>query len=246
VSAAEEREKTAAVVARDGAVPVPFGPGPLPLTADERAGLADLIGDVKAANAKLLNAFGESVRDCREHEHPKSEDFHCLNLTAWMGERAGLVLRRLLDVEAENGRLRARAAVLEEVYRESTVYADGLEDRLSAIEAAPFSLDADRGDEPQTVARGLTVKEAAFRLIADTTSNPANAETFRQAADEERARVQIAPSQAAREDDVSPQVAKLRGLLAGQRAAVEDPHDGPLSHSYRIPRDLPESGGTPC
>jgi len=44
-------------------------------------------------------------------------------------------------------------------------------------------------------------------------------------------------------EDVRPQVQKLRSLLAGQRAAVEDPHDGPLAHSYRIPQDLPEMGG---
>lgn len=40
-------------------------------------------------------------------------------------------------------------------------------------------------------------------------------------------------------EDVSPQVAKLRALLAGRRAAVEDPHDSPLRHDYRLPRDLP-------
>lgn len=55
----------------------------------------------------------------------------------------------------------------------------------------------------------------------------------------------IAPTQALRADaeDVSPQVAKLRGLLAGQRAAVEDPHDGPLAHRYLVPRDLPPLDG---
>jgi hypothetical protein len=57
----------------------------------------------------------------------------------------------------------------------------------------------------------------------------------------------IAPMQALRGEpvveDVKPQVQQLRSLLAGKRAAVEDPHDGPLSHSYRIPRDLPEMGG---
>jgi hypothetical protein len=57
----------------------------------------------------------------------------------------------------------------------------------------------------------------------------------------------IAPTQALREDepaeDVSPQVAKLRDLLAGQRAAVEDPHDGPLAHRYLVPRDLPPLDG---
>lgn len=61
-------------------------------------------------------------------------------------------------------------------------------------------------------------------------------------------------------DDVTPQVQKLRALLAGQRAAqetdpgrraawrmlaepLEDPHDSPLHHDYRVGRDLPETGG---
>jgi hypothetical protein len=44
-------------------------------------------------------------------------------------------------------------------------------------------------------------------------------------------------------EDVTPQVAKLRDLLAGQRAAVEDPHDGPLAHRYLVPRDLPPLDG---
>lgn len=44
---------------------------------------------------------------------------------------------------------------------------------------------------------------------------------------------------AALREDVSPQVEKLRNLLAGQRAAIEDPHDSPLHHDYRIPHDLP-------
>jgi hypothetical protein len=43
-------------------------------------------------------------------------------------------------------------------------------------------------------------------------------------------------------DDVTPQVQTLRALLAGQRAAVEDPHDSPLHHDYRVSRELPEVG----
>jgi hypothetical protein len=35
----------------------------------------------------------------------------------------------------------------------------------------------------------------------------------------------------------------MQALLAGQRAAVEDPHDGPLAHKYLVPRDLPAPGG---
>lgn len=45
-------------------------------------------------------------------------------------------------------------------------------------------------------------------------------------------------------DDVTPQVRKLRSLLAGQRAAVEDPHDSPLHHPYLLGRELPQIGGT--
>lgn len=105
----------AAEVAKYGAFPVPVGSQPQALSAVQGMALAELIGDVKPANPKLLRAFGEAVRDCREHEHPKSsEDFHCLNLAAWMGERAGLILRRLLDVEAENARLRSQVAELNE------------------------------------------------------------------------------------------------------------------------------------
>jgi hypothetical protein len=45
----------------------------------------------------------------------------------------------------------------------------------------------------------------------------------------------------ARSEDVSRQVSDLRGLLARQRAAVEEPHDDPvgLHHDYRVPHDLP-------
>ena len=45
------------------------------------------------------------------------------------------------------------------------------------------------------------------------------------------------------EDDVRPQVRKLRALLAVQRTAVEDQYASPLRHDYRLGRDLPEMGG---
>ncbi|MGW1158466.1 hypothetical protein ACWD5Q_06735 [Streptomyces sp. NPDC002513] len=54
----------------------------------------------------------------------------------------------------------------------------------------------------------------------------------------------ITPTQAVRvAEDVTPQVQKLRSLLAGQRTALEDPHDSPLHREYRVSRDLPEMGG---
>lgn len=45
-------------------------------------------------------------------------------------------------------------------------------------------------------------------------------------------------------EDVSPQVRRLRSLLAGQREAVEGEHYSATHHDYRVGRDLPEAGGS--
>ncbi|MET7436600.1 hypothetical protein ACFYQQ_00930 [Streptomyces sp. NPDC005496] len=101
------------------ALPVPVGPERL--TPQERDMILGLIGDVKPARSSLLVSFGESVRNRREHEHPQWEDFYCLNLSSYMGERSGPVLRRLVDVEAENERLRVRVAELEQQLADAPV-----------------------------------------------------------------------------------------------------------------------------
>jgi hypothetical protein len=77
-----------------------------PLTSDQRAKIAELIGDAQPATSALLVSFGESVRDRRDHEHPQWEDFYCLNLSSYMGERMAPVLRRLLDAESRAERYR--------------------------------------------------------------------------------------------------------------------------------------------
>lgn len=43
-------------------------------------------------------------------------------------------------------------------------------------------------------------------------------------------------------EDVTPQVQRLRALLAGQREAVDGEHYPTVHHSYRVPRDLPRLG----
>ncbi|MCZ0207938.1 hypothetical protein OZK63_21230 [Streptomyces sp. UMAF16] len=70
-----------------------------PSTSEQRAQLAELIGDAQPATNRLLEQLAESVRDRREHEHPKWEDLYCLNLGLFMGERMAPVLRRLLNAE---------------------------------------------------------------------------------------------------------------------------------------------------
>ncbi|MFH9403318.1 hypothetical protein ACH4JS_26735 [Streptomyces sp. NPDC017638] len=78
-----------------------------PMTPEQRAQLAELIGDAQPATSRLLEQLAESVRDRREHDHPTWEDLYCLNLVSWMGERMGPVLRRLLDAEARVAELEA-------------------------------------------------------------------------------------------------------------------------------------------
>jgi hypothetical protein len=95
-----------AAVRELGALPVPGGP--VRLTAVQRAKIAEQIGDAKPATSGLLVAFGESVRNRREHDHPAWEDLFCMNLSSYMGERMAPVLRRLLDLEDEVDRLRER------------------------------------------------------------------------------------------------------------------------------------------
>jgi hypothetical protein len=125
-----------AAVAELGALPMPAGPGSHALSAEQRASLALLIGDAKPANAKLLNAFGEAVRDCRNHEHPKaSEDFYCLNLAAWMGERVALVLRRLLDAEAQAVAWESAARKNGELYAAAENQRDEARARVAELEA---------------------------------------------------------------------------------------------------------------
>lgn len=75
---------------------------------------------------------------------------------------------------------------------------------------------------------------------------PADADDATFAEGDSYARFVLPPAPGSSVDDVRPQVRKLRSLLAGQRAAVEDPHEGPLAHRYLVGRDLPETGGAPC
>ena len=96
-------------------------------------------------------------------------------------------------------------------------------ERHTTNEALDDAVQALRADRPEP-AKGPSAAESADRLTAF-----------------------FAPVASLREEPVAeaatPRVQAMRALLDGQRAAVEDPHDGPLHHSYRVPRDLPETGG---
>ncbi|MFD5002165.1 hypothetical protein ACFWMV_04585 [Streptomyces mutabilis] len=95
-----------------GALPMPAGSEPQ-MPPEQRAAIAELIGDAKPATARLVEQLAKSVRDRREHEHPTWEDLYCLNLVSWMGERMAPVLRRLLDAEDRIDRRRVRLIAAE-------------------------------------------------------------------------------------------------------------------------------------
>ena len=85
---------------------------PAALSAEQRAALAENLGDAKPATDGLLVSFAETIRECREHDHgSQREDWFCLNLSSYMGERMAPVLRRLLDAEARVAELEAAPAL---------------------------------------------------------------------------------------------------------------------------------------
>jgi len=83
---------------------------PTELTPEQRTTLAAHLGDSKPATAALVASLAKAVRNVREHDHPTWEDLYCLNLTSYMGERMGPVLRRLVAAEARVAELEAQLA----------------------------------------------------------------------------------------------------------------------------------------
>jgi hypothetical protein len=83
---------------------------PAALSAEQRAALAENLGDAKPATDGLLVSFGEAIRDRHGHQHGR-EDWFCLNLSSYMGERMAPVLRRLLDAEARVAELEAELRI---------------------------------------------------------------------------------------------------------------------------------------
>jgi hypothetical protein len=78
-----------------------------PLSERQLAEIRAQIGDAQPATNGLLESFGKSIADRVGHDHTtQREDWFCLNLAAYMGEKAAPVLRRLLDAESRAERYR--------------------------------------------------------------------------------------------------------------------------------------------
>ena len=127
------------IVGAADVLPVPVGDPPR-LLAEDRATIAGLIGEAKRAVPALLVQLAQSVHDRLAHDHStQREDWYCMNLTSWMGERMGPVLRRLLDAEARIAELEAE--------RHSTN--EALDDAVQALRAQQVP-DVDRSADRLT------------------------------------------------------------------------------------------------
>ncbi|MGW3166941.1 BN159_2729 family protein [Streptomyces sp. NPDC001142] len=135
----------------------PPGGGSALLTPSQRMEIARLLGEGTSASDELIMHLAESVRDVRDHTHPQGEDLYCSNLTAYMGERAALLLRRLLDTEAEVAWLRARSAL--DTAAASAPRADDSAPELTDLERQALAWD-------QSCARARQVAESISQTLA--------------------------------------------------------------------------------
>jgi hypothetical protein len=98
------------------------------------ADLTALIGaDMPPASDALLLQLAESVAGYRKHREANdgtTNTMYGLNITAFMGERMGVVLARLVATEAEVARLRAELA------EERKTPAQRANDRVRALREA--------------------------------------------------------------------------------------------------------------
>lgn len=225
-------------------LPVPVGPA----VKDERSTITALIGDAKPARDGLLVQLAESVRDRREHDHStQREDWYCMNLTSFMGERMGSVLRRLLDAEARVAELEAERHTTNEALDDAAKALREQRDRIAELEAQREALAErlragqrwQRGRNPELVSENF-VSQSELRSIFGIPlvapwDEPADADGITQ---------RIAPTQPLRGRALLDALTVERAERThNQRLGIEDPHDGPLCHTYRVGRDLPETGG---
>lgn len=94
------------------------------------------LGDQAPATDLLLGRLAEAVVDQRDHQHPadgQGPDLYCLNLTSFMGDRMGAVLRRVADEQSEVFKERQRATALAEEFEREAAAIMGDRDRYHEV-----------------------------------------------------------------------------------------------------------------
>lgn len=147
--------------------------------------------------------------------HRRDDQAEIERLTNELAQRT----QDLVDTDAERERLRARVVELEQLLADAPI-AVTLTEKASAA--------ADKLTRLLAPTQALRVEEDCDHPNGYGPNGCAGCGAF-------------TPADA--EDDVSSQVARLRSLLAGQRAAVEAEHYTSVHHAYPLGRVLPETGG---
>jgi hypothetical protein len=198
-------DEMTAAVAEHGAMPMPVGTADL--TAEQRATIAELIGDAKPATGRLLEQLAQSVRDRLAHDHAtQREDWFCMNLTSFMGERMGPVLRRLLDAETRVAGLEAERHSTNESLSDAAEVLRRQTARITELEARLAEYERPADEDPIAFTLTEQTAEHCDHPNGYGPNGCAGCGEFRPADDE---------------DDVTPQVNKLRQILAGQRDQAE-------------------------
>ncbi|MEU6340226.1 hypothetical protein ABZ883_04655 [Streptomyces sp. NPDC046977] len=133
-----------------------------PLSPEQRQQITALIGDAQPTTNALLVRIAESVRDRREHDHTSQrEDWYCLNLVGFMGERMAPVLRRLLDAEARIAELETDAVRLQQIAdREHKAFLD-THNALNLVVQDAQRLVAEKGVEDLVAERDKLREQVA-------------------------------------------------------------------------------------
>ena len=64
-----------------------------------------------------LAGIRKAVQDIKLHDHERREDWFCMNLTGWLGERSGWLVARLDEAHAEVASLNLDLAAMRERVR---------------------------------------------------------------------------------------------------------------------------------
>jgi hypothetical protein len=184
------------------------------------------------------------------------EDLTGANLARWEEEQDNARLRLALKA-AQRGRRELRARIAElEAERHSTN--EALDDAVQALRAD--RAEPAEGPSADESADRLTQLFAPTQALRVEAKQPGACDACGDAAEQwcpdcaacekgcfgsSRVGEECSHANApwTKTEAVPPRVHAMRALLDGQRAAVEDPHDSPLHHSYHVPRDRPEMGG---
>ncbi|WP_327029741.1 hypothetical protein OG989_04245 [Micromonospora sp. NBC_01740] len=111
------------------------------------------IDAIRPATDLLIAQMRETLGEIQAHEHPtRGEDFYCLNLVSWLGERMGPVLRRLADEQSETFKWRQKhTALADEFTAEATRLQAELAETRAALDHANRELAGTRADRDSAV-----------------------------------------------------------------------------------------------